>query len=171
MPYHQVRAAKVLVERQPLAFGERVVGRHHAATDVIEEKLVAQRCGRIRNVEAQIESAVQQVVANDASVFLVEAGSIVVLIGPVAFFLARPKLNGWTPLLVGTLVATLIAATGDWTGGSFNPARQFGPALLSGQTAFLWCYLVGPPAGAAFLEISRRLSKARPTPTCQLCGG
>jgi Major intrinsic protein len=57
----------------------------------------------------------------------------------------------------------------DWTGGSFNPARQLGPALLSGRTAFLWWYLAGPLAGAAFLELSRCPGNSRPVTTCQLC--
>jgi len=59
---HQVRAANILVECQPLALGKRVVGGHDADTYVVEEKLLAQPRGRIRNVEAQIESPVRYVV-------------------------------------------------------------------------------------------------------------
>jgi hypothetical protein len=64
---HQVGAAKVLVECQPLAFGERVVGRHHADADVLEEEFVTERCGWIGNVEAQIESPAQDVVEHSVA--------------------------------------------------------------------------------------------------------
>jgi glycerol uptake facilitator-like aquaporin len=105
-----------------------------------------------------------------ASVFLVEAGSVVVLMGGVAFFLGRQALSSWTPLLVGVVVALLIGATGPWTGGSFNPAREFGPALLSGRTAFLSCYLAAPLAGAVLVAASYHLVRTRRVLTCQLCG-
>ncbi|MBC6462468.1 aquaporin [Actinomadura sp. HBU206391] len=38
-----------------------------------------------------------------------------------------------------------IALLGPRSGGSIDPARQFGPAALSGQTTDLWIYLVAYP--------------------------
>jgi glycerol uptake facilitator-like aquaporin len=108
--------------------------------------------------------------STSAIVFVVEAASIVVLVSAVAFFLARPALMDWTPAVAGFAVAALIASTGAWTGGSFNPARQLGPALLSGQHAFLASYLVAPLTGALAAAALRRIYPTKRILTCQLCG-
>jgi aquaporin Z len=55
---------------------------------------------------------------------------------------------------IGALgVGGYIAAAGLWSapvsGTSMNPARSFGPALVSGDWTAYWVYLVGPLLGAA----------------------
>jgi aquaporin Z len=58
---------------------------------------------------------------------------------------------------VGTLSAVAVggyvALAGLWSspisGASMNPARSFGPDLISGHFAHYWIYLVGPLAGGA----------------------
>jgi glycerol uptake facilitator-like aquaporin len=67
-------------------------------------------------------------------------------------------------------MAALIASTAAWTGGSFNPARQLGPALLSGQSAFLAADLAGPLVGALASGALRRLDPTARGLSCQLCG-
>jgi aquaporin TIP len=59
------------------------------------------------------------------------------------------------PFAIGLTVALDILSIGPITGGAMNPARAFGPALVSGAWADQWVYWVGPLAGgvlAAFLQ-------------------
>ena len=46
-----------------------------------------------------------------------------------------------------TLAAVHLAGVGI-SGASVNPARSFGPALVGGEWADIWVYIVGPLAGA-----------------------
>jgi glycerol uptake facilitator-like aquaporin len=83
-----------------------------------------------------------------AAVFLSEAGCVILLILVVGFFLAHPFYARLLPYAIGLSVALVIAFLGARSGGSVNPARQFGPAALSGRTVDLWICLVAPILGA-----------------------
>jgi aquaporin NIP len=51
-------------------------------------------------------------------------------------------------LAIGATVALDILLGGAVSGGSMNPARSFGPAVVSGELHALWIYLTAPLLGA-----------------------
>ena len=57
------------------------------------------------------------------------------------------------PLAIGLIVAANILFAGAFSGGSMNPARSFGPALISGDFTNHWVYWVGPLIGAGLAGI------------------
>jgi glycerol uptake facilitator protein len=78
---------------------------------------------------------------------------------------------GWAGLAVGLAVAASVLVLGYAAGGSFNPARAFGPDLLSLFTggsvdwlAFLVSYLVGPLIGALAAAFAYRYIASMPRP-------
>jgi len=83
------------------------------------------------------------------SVALTETGCLAVLTLVVGFFLAHPTHGAWLPLILGAATAVIIAVLGPRSGGSTNPIRQLGPAVLSGDVRYLAVYLLAPVLGAA----------------------
>ena len=51
-------------------------------------------------------------------------------------------------LLIGLTISAIIFSVGPITGAALNPARWFGPALISGDWTNAWVYIVAPIAGA-----------------------
>jgi glycerol uptake facilitator protein/aquaporin Z len=103
--------------------------------------------------------------------YLAEAVSVGGIVYLVGLFLKSPKLAPTVPWLVGFLICAAIALLGTTTGGSENPARQFGPAVVSGQVGFLWVYLNAPMVGSAIAAaVLNRLHSRRAVLTHRLCG-
>ncbi len=70
-----------------------------------------------------------------------------VLVVLVAVF-SKKSLKEWAPLAIGTTLGFIVMVGGPLDGGSFNPARWFGPALVGNSFGGTWPYLVGPIVGA-----------------------
>lgn len=71
-------------------------------------------------------------------------------------------------LIVGLTITMDILAGGPVSGAAMNPARAFGPALVSGDWAHQWVYWLGPLLGAVLAAIVARVLwrlPTQPTPT------
>jgi aquaporin NIP len=55
-------------------------------------------------------------------------------------------------IAVGSIIGLEAMFAGPICGASMNPARSFGPALVSGKMAVVWIYLIAPTLGA-FLAV------------------
>jgi glycerol uptake facilitator-like aquaporin len=87
-----------------------------------------------------------------AAVFAAEAAATAVTLTVTLVLMSRLTWRRWIPLARSTAVAVVMVVLGTMTGGSANPARQFGPALWAHHRVYwspLWIYLVAPLAGAA----------------------
>lgn len=58
---------------------------------------------------------------------------------------------------IGLVVTFDILAGGPMTGAAMNPARWFGPALVSGTWTDSWVYIVGPLAGGILAGLAGRM--------------
>jgi MIP family channel proteins len=83
------------------------------------------------------------------------AGSIVEGVGTFCLVLvilaavySKKSFKDWAPLAIGTTLGFIVMVGGPLTGGAFNPARWFGPALVSNNWGGTWPYLAGPIVGA-----------------------
>ncbi|KAJ6743557.1 AQUAPORIN-8 [Salix viminalis] len=59
----------------------------------------------------------------------------------------KGSIDGQGPMLTGFVVGANILAGGAFSGASMNPARSFGPALVSWDWTDHWVYWVGPLIG------------------------
>lgn len=82
-------------------------------------------------------------------------GAFVLVLALLATAL-NPEVRKWAPLTYGVSLGMLVMVFGPLTGGSFNPARWFGPALVSGNFGGTWPYLVGPILGALLAVVVYR---------------
>jgi MIP family channel proteins len=80
--------------------------------------------------------------------FLLEGIGTFVLVLTVLAVALNPETRRWAALAVGGALGFLVMVIGPLTGGSFNPARWFGPALVGNHFTDWWAYILGPLVGA-----------------------
>jgi len=79
--------------------------------------------------------------------FVAEAAISFCLMLVVLILSNHTKLNSWTGLFAGVLVATYIAVEAPLSGMSMNPARSFASALPAHLWTDFWVYLTAPLLG------------------------
>ncbi|MFS7927645.1 putative major intrinsic protein [Helianthus anomalus] len=57
------------------------------------------------------------------------------------------------PIAIGFIVGANILAAGPFSGGPMNPARSFGPAVVSGDFSQNWIYWAGPLIGGGLAGV------------------
>ncbi len=67
-------------------------------------------------------------------------------------------------LPIGLTISISVLAVGDVSGAALNPARWFGPALVSGTFDDFWIWIVGPAIGAVLAGIAYDRILLRGTP-------
>ena len=81
-------------------------------------------------------------------VLLAEVSLTFLLVLSIFLFVSSHRLMRWTPLMVWILVAVMVWLEAPISGTSLNPARSFGPALVSWIWNGHWLYWVAPLLGA-----------------------
>jgi MIP family channel proteins len=82
--------------------------------------------------------------------FVVEAlGAFLLVLTVLAVALGIRAKKEWAPLAIGLTFAAIGMVFGPLTGASVNPARWFGPALVSGDFTDAWVYILAPLVGGA----------------------
>jgi aquaporin Z len=101
-----------------------------------------------------------------AVVVMGEAVTTFGLIATLCIFLGFRHLRRFTPFMMPLLYAVMVPLESPISGTSTNPARTFGPALISGRWDGWWIYWVGPMLGmliaiAVCSSFARRIEVAK----------
>jgi MIP family channel proteins len=98
--------------------------------------------------------ALSDIVAGKGAGFLAEGLGVFVLLWSIMAMAVNPRAEkGWAGLIIGGTLGLCVLAFGALTGAALNPARAFGPALVSGEFGgagtFLLVYVLAPVVGGA----------------------
>jgi MIP family channel proteins len=94
-------------------------------------------------------------------------GTFCLVLVILAAVYSRKSVKDWAPLAIGTTLGFLVMVGGPLTGGAFNPARWFGPALVGNEWGGVWPYLLGPIVGSLLAAVVYKLvlEPGGPAPT------
>jgi aquaporin Z len=82
-----------------------------------------------------------------STVILGEVITTFTMVTLLAIFLAFRNIRPYTPAIFPPLYAIMVWAESPISGTSTNPARSFGPSVISGQWDGWWIYWIGPMVG------------------------
>ncbi len=84
-------------------------------------------------------------------------GTFCLVLVILAAVYSKKSVKDWAPLAIGTTLGFIVMVGAPLTGGSFNPARWFGPALVSNDWGGVWPYLLGPIVGSLLAAVVYKL--------------
>jgi MIP family channel proteins len=100
---------------------------------------------------------VSPLLANDFAGMIVEAIGTFLLVLAVIVAVLNPRAwRNWAPLTIGLTLGFVVMFIGPLTGAAVNPARWFGPALISENWGGVWPYIIGPLLGATLAALFYR---------------
>ncbi len=92
---------------------------------------------------------VSGLLGGDFQGMIIEAiGTFCLVLVILAAVFSKKSVKDWAPLAIGITLGFIVMVGGPLDGGSFNPARWFGPALVGNEWGGVWPYIVGPIVGA-----------------------
>jgi MIP family channel proteins len=111
--------------------------------------------GRATNYGA---AQVSGLLGGDFQGMIVEGiGTFCLVLVILAAVYSKKSVKDWAPLAIGTTLGFIVMVGGPLTGGAFNPARWFGPALVSNEWGGVWPYLLGPIVGSLLAAVVFKL--------------
>jgi len=108
-------------------------------------------------------------VPGPGGVKLAIAGEIAIsflLMSTVLFAISAPRLERYTGILAGALVASYITLEAPLSGMSMNPARTLGSAIPGNVFTALWIYFLAPPVAMLLAAQVRLLLTRRKSGHC-----
>jgi len=110
--------------------------------------------GRAANYGA---ASVSPLLGGNLQGFVVEGiGTFLLVLTVLAVALGIKAKKEWAPLAIGLTFGAIGMVAGPLTGAAVNPARWFGPALVSGEFGGWWAYIFAPLVGAALAYLFYR---------------
>ena len=93
------------------------------------------------------------------SAFVIELILTFFLVNAVLHCAIDDKAGKFAGLAIGSTLFVCILAGGPLTGASLNPARSFGPMVISGDFKFILLYFLGPIGGAILAALIFKVLK------------
>jgi aquaporin Z len=101
-----------------------------------------------------------------STVILGEIITTFTMITLLSLFLGYRNLRPYTPAIFPILYSIMSYFEGGLSGTSTNPARSFGPSVISGYWDYWWIYWIGPVTGAFLATLvmsffAKRITEAK----------
>ena len=88
------------------------------------------------------------------TVLLCEVLVTFIMVSLLVVFIGFRKIRAYTPAIFPILFAIMVPLESAISGTSANPARSFGPAVISGEWLGWWIYWIGPLSGALLAALA-----------------